>query len=279
MPAEHHQTRHQNGGRNNAEGRGGAHREKPSRTHTHPKPGDYEDSSLHQRQDVYTDTYTSKNTNGEALYNLRYITTSRGICQGLEVFLNLLLIICAGVPYSNTGRYRDIANMGGLYYYYYGGAQAFTAQEAAQVQELDDRFYQLKIPPYIFTMAAGGALMAYALAVLALGVFRLPFRYPLLLPVEAVLDALIGLGYIPAVAFYFIKLLDIYNNQICKDRAAMYNTKGLKGYECGLSGTDVAGGLFGVLGAVLFCCSAVLAVKAFRTVRKRKQPRQADENL
>ncbi|KAK1798894.1 hypothetical protein P4O66_006679, partial [Electrophorus voltai] len=201
------------------------------------------------------------------------------ICQVIEFFLNMLIIICAGVPYSNTGRYRDIANLGGIYYYYYGGAQAFTAQEAAQVQQLDDRFYQLKIPPYIFTMAAGGALMAYALAVLALGVFRVPFRRPPVLLVESVLDGLISLGYVPAVAFYFIKLKEIYNNQICKDREAMYKSKGLQASECTFSGTDVAEGLFGVMGTLVFCLSAVLAVKAFRAVRKMRQPREVDDNF
>ncbi|XP_026863232.2 MARVEL domain-containing protein 3 isoform X2 [Electrophorus electricus] len=201
------------------------------------------------------------------------------ICQVIEFFLNMLIIICAGVPYSNTGRYRDIANLGGIYYYYYGGAQAFTPQEAAQVQQLDDRFYQLKIPPYIFTMAAGGALMAYALAVLALGVFRVPFRQPPVLLVESVLDGLISLGYVPAVAFYFIKLKEIYNNQICKDREAMYKSKGFQASECTFSGTDVAEGLFGVMGTLVFCLSAVLAVKAFRAVRKMRQPREVDDNF
>lgn len=201
-----------------------------------------------------------------------------GICQILQFSLNMLIVICAGVPYSNKGQYQDIASLGGLYYYYYGGAQSFTSQEAAKVKELDDLFYQLKLPPYVFTMACGGALMVYALAMLALGLFRVPYRCPSLLLAEALLDGLIGLGYIPAVAFYFIKLQETYSNAICKDRESMYKSKGLKGSECSLNGTDIAGGLLGVLAVLLFLLSAVLAVRAFRTVRRLKQQREAENS-
>lgn len=204
--------------------------------------------------------------------------SSAGLCQLMQFLVNLLIVICAGVPYSNKGRYQDLAGLGGLYYYYYGGAQAFTTQEAAKVNELSDLFYKLKLPPYIFTMACGGALMVYALVMLALGVLRVPFRCPAVLPPEALLDALISLGYIPAVAFYFIKLKETYSNPICKQREDMYLSKGIKGYECSLSGTDIAGGFFGVMGVFVFMVSAVFTVRAFRAVRQMKQQREAEDN-
>ncbi|MCJ8737330.1 hypothetical protein PDJAM_G00022640 [Pangasius djambal] len=238
----------------------------------------YEDRTRNYResdQEVFT-PYES--TNEEALYNLKYIPTSRGLCQVVQFFVNLLIVICAGVPYSNPGRYRDLASLGGLYYYYYGGAQAFTTQDAAKVNELDDLFYKLKLPTYIFSMACGGALMVYALVMLALGVFRVTYRYPAVLLPEAVLDGLISLGYIPAVAFYFIKLKETYSNPICKQREEMYMSKGIKGYECSLNGTDIAGGFFGVMGVFVFMLSAVLAVRAFRAVRRMKQQREAENN-
>ncbi|XP_051527736.1 MARVEL domain-containing protein 3 [Myxocyprinus asiaticus] len=242
----------------------------------------YEDTYNHRRG--VPSTVTSYYDDGEpqhigALYNLRYITTSRGICQAMEFALNLLIVICAGVPYSNTGRYQDIASLGGLYQYYYGGANAFTGAEAQKVQQLDDQFYQLKLPPYIFSMACGGALMVYAGAMLALGVFRVPYRFPPLLLAEALLDVLIGIGYIPAVAFYFIKLQEIYNNPICKEREVLYTNKGHRGFECNLNGADIAGGLFGVLGIIIFPMSAVLAIRAFIRVRKMKQRQTEDGNL
>lgn len=196
----------------------------------------------------------------------------------MELAVNLLLIICAGVPYSNSGGYRDLASLGGLYYYYYGGATAFTGADAVKVKDLDEQFYQLRQPPYVYTMACGGVLMIYACAVLALGIFRVTYRWPPVLLGEAVLNFLIGLGYIPAIAFYFIKVQDIYNNPICKERDELYKSKGNYGYGCQFNGTDIAGCLFGVLGVIVFICGAVLAVRAFRSVRELKKQRTNEDN-
>ncbi|KAF0043206.1 hypothetical protein F2P81_004543 [Scophthalmus maximus] len=175
-----------------------------------------------------------------------------GLCQLMELFVNLLLVICAGVPYSNNGGYRDLASLGGVYYYHFGGANAFTGADADRVKELDRLFHQLKRPPYVFTMACGGLLMTYACVMLALGIFRVPYRWPPVLLGEALLNFLIGLGYIPALAFYFIKLQETYNNPICDEREQMYKSKGHKGFDCQLHGADIAGGLFGVMGVFVF---------------------------
>ncbi|XP_027034263.1 MARVEL domain-containing protein 3 [Tachysurus fulvidraco] len=281
MPERHHKTRNQNYPESERRERDRDYRrDRRTESYREDRSTDYryEDRTTNYRepdQEVYTPYESTKE---EALYNLKYILTSRGLCQGAQFVVNLLIVICAGVPYSNKGRYQDIANLGGLYYYYYGGAQAFTVQEAAKVNELDDLFYKLKIPPYIYSMACGGALMVYALIMLALGVFRVPYHYPAVLLPEALLDAVISLGYIPAVAFYFIKVKETYSNPICKQREEMYMTKNIKGYECSLSGTDVAGGIFGVLGVFVFMLSAVFAVRAFRAVRQMKQQREAEND-
>ncbi|XP_023262158.1 MARVEL domain-containing protein 3-like [Seriola lalandi dorsalis] len=214
----------------------------------------------------------------QALYNLRYILTSRGLCQLMELFVNLLIIICAGVPYSNNGGYRDLASLGGLYYYHFGGANAFTGADVDRVKELDQLFHQLKRPPYIFTMACGGVLMIYACAMLTLGIFRVPYRWPPVLLGEALLNFLIGLGYIPALAFYFIKVQETYNNPICEEREQMYKSKGHKGFDCQFHGADIAGGLFGVLGVFVFIFGAVLAVRAFRSVRELKKQRTNEDS-
>lgn len=214
----------------------------------------------------------------QAPYNLRYVFTARGLCQIMEVFVNLLIVICAGVPYSNNGGYRDLASLGGLYHYYYGGAQAFTGADSTRVQELDQLFHQLKRPPYIFSMACGGALMAYACALLALGVLRVPYRWPPVLLGEALLNLLIGLGYIPALAFYFIKLQETYDNPICKEREQLYKSKGHQGFGCQLNGADIAGGLFAVVGVIVFSFGAVLAIRAFRAVRQMKKQLATDDN-
>ncbi|XP_061526643.1 MARVEL domain-containing protein 3 isoform X1 [Phycodurus eques] len=207
----------------------------------------------------------------EALYNLRYVLTSRGLCQLMEVFVNLLIIICAGVPHSNNGGYRDLASLGGIYHYHFGGAGAFQGAEAERVKELDQLFHELKRPPYAFAMACAGIVMIYALAMFALGIFRVPYRYPPVLLGEALVNLLVGLGYVAALAFFFIKLQENYNNSICQERERMYKSKGHKGFECQFHGTDIAGGLFGVLGIFVFIFGAVLAVRAFRSVREMKK--------
>ncbi|XP_030582080.1 MARVEL domain-containing protein 3 [Archocentrus centrarchus] len=212
------------------------------------------------------------------LYNFRYILSSRGLIQLGEIFVNLLIIICAGVPYSNNGGYRDLASLGGIYYYQFGGAGAFTGADAQKVQELDRQFHQLKRPPYIFAMVVGGILLIYACVMLGLGIFRVPFRCPPVLLVEAILNFLIGLGYIPGMAIFFIKLKEVYDSPICKEREQMYQSKGHKGFECQYHGADIAEGLFGVLGVLCFIFCAVLAVKAFRSVRELKKQRTIEGN-
>ncbi|KAM9764858.1 MARVEL domain-containing protein 3 isoform 1-T3 [Menidia menidia] len=214
----------------------------------------------------------------QALYNFRYTFTNRGLCQLMEVFVNLLLIICAGVPYSNNGGYRDLASLGGIYGYYFGGAGSFSGADADRVKELDRQFHQLKQPPYVFTMVFAGVLMIYACAMFALGIFRVPYRWPPVLLGEALLNLLIGLGYIPALAFYFIKLQETYNNPICKEREQMYKNKGHKGFECQFHGADIAGGLFGVVAVFVFIVCAVFTVRAFRSVQELKKQRANEED-
>ncbi|XP_028291912.1 MARVEL domain-containing protein 3 [Gouania willdenowi] len=213
------------------------------------------------------------------LYNFRYALTTRGLCQLMEIFVNLLIVICAGVPYSNNGGYRDLASLGGIYYYHFGGANAFSGADADRVKELDRMFHQLKRPPYVFTMACGGLLMVYASVMFALGIFRVPFRFPPVLFGETVLNILIGLGYIPALAFYLIKLQETYDSPICKEREQMYKSKGHKGFECKYHGADIAGALFAVLGVFVFIFGAVLAIRAFRLVRELKKPQTNEDNL
>nr|XP_057944817.1 MARVEL domain-containing protein 3 [Doryrhamphus excisus]XP_057944818.1 MARVEL domain-containing protein 3 [Doryrhamphus excisus] len=247
--------------------RSGSHKETTFRDHHHLEPSTpYEPSSVYHSEEEYYERQ-----HREALYNLRYILTSRGLCQLMEVFVNLLIIICAGVPHSNNGGYRNLASLGGIYHYHFGGASAFKGAEAERVMELDQLFNELKRPPYAFAMACGGIVMIYALAMLALGIFRMTYRYPPLLLGEALVNLLIGLGYIAALVFFFIKLQDNYNNPICKEREQMYKSKGHKGFECQFHGADIAGGLFGVLGIFVFVFGAVLAVRAFRTVRDMKK--------
>ncbi|XP_010878938.2 MARVEL domain-containing protein 3 [Esox lucius] len=282
--------RDEKGSANDRRGRGKefSDRHQDMRPHSHKdRPPDHRPSNKEGQQRTYTEPSVSPSEveyyeppHRQSLYNLRYTLTTRGLCQIMEVFVNLLIVICSGVNYSNTGVYRDLASLGGIYQYYFGGAQAFTGAEADRVKELDQLFNQLKLPPYIFSMACGGALMAYACVMLALGVLRIPYRWPPMLLAETLMNLVVGLGYIPALAFYFIKLQETYDSPVCKEREALYKSKGHQGFECSMNGADIAGGLFGALGVIVFMFGTVLAIRAFRAVRETKRQRaMEDDNL
>lgn len=209
----------------------------------------------------------------------RYLCTGRACCQLVEVLLNMLILVCASVSYNSTGGFTGITNMGGIYYYAFGGAYSgFQGADGEKAQELDVAFYQLKLPTVSATMAFGGALMGFSCLMIVIGVFRLPWYFPIWLLVECILDTLIACGYVPALYFYFRKLLDAYATQVCADREALYKSKGYSGFSCALHGADIAAGLLGCLAIVAFFLSAFLAVRGFRRVRLMKK-QQSAQNL
>ncbi|KAG8435470.1 hypothetical protein GDO86_013415 [Hymenochirus boettgeri] len=202
----------------------------------------------------------------------RYLCTGRACCQILEVLLNMLILICSSVSYNSTGGYTGITNLGGIYYYQFGGAYSgFSAADGEQAQKLDVQFYQLKLPTVTAAMAFGGALMSFSCLLILLGVLRIPWRFPIWLIVECILDILIAIGYVPALYFYFRHLQESYDSQVCKDRESLYSSKGYAGFSCALHGADIAVGLFACMAIIAFFMSAVLAVRAFRRVRQLKR--------
>uniref|UniRef100_A0AAZ3RJV5 MARVEL domain-containing protein n=1 Tax=Oncorhynchus tshawytscha TaxID=74940 RepID=A0AAZ3RJV5_ONCTS len=101
-------------------------------------------------------------------------------------------------------------------------------------------------------------------------------RTPMLLG-EALVNLLIGLGYIPALVFYFIKLQETYDKPICTEKEVLYKSKGHQGFACALNGADSTGGLFGVLGVNDFIFGMVLAICAFRAVCEMKRQRAMED--
>ncbi|XP_067905995.1 MARVEL domain-containing protein 3 isoform X1 [Heterodontus francisci] len=208
-------------------------------------------------------------------YSCRYLCTNRGLCQLVEVLLNLLILVCGAISYSGTGGYTDLSSLGSLYYYTFGSAYSgFQGEEAKKVNELDVAFYQLKLPTVIAIMAYGGALMSFACLLLVLGLARVPWRFPFLMIIECALDIAIALAYIPAVYFYFQHLIAGYNSEVCKEREGMYKSKGYDGFNCSLHGADIVGGLCGCLAIIVYLLNAVAAILAFRKVRRLKSMRE-----
>lgn len=210
-------------------------------------------------------------------YRFRYFCTNRGLCQLVEVLLNLLILVCGGISYSGTGGYTDLSSLGSLYYYTFGSAYSgFQGAEAERVKELDIAFYDLKLPVVTATMAYSGALMSLACLLLLLGLARVPWKCPLLMVGECALDIAIALGYIPAVYFYFQHLIEGYNSEVCKERESMYKSKGYEGFNCSLHGADIVGGLCGCLAVIVYLLNAVAAILAFKKVRRLKRSREED---
>ncbi|KAM7058731.1 MARVEL domain-containing protein 3 isoform 2-T2 [Molossus nigricans] len=205
-------------------------------------------------------------------HKCRYLCTGRACCQMLEVLLNLLILACSSVSYSSTGGYTGITSLGGIYYYQFGGAYSgFDGADGEKAQQLDIQFYQLKLPTVTAVMAYSGALMAFCCLLIAMGVLRVPWHCPLWLLVEGLLDVLIAGAYVPALYFYFHSLSAAYASPVCKEREALYQSKGYRGFSCTFHGGDIGAGIFASLGIGVFALGAVLAIRGYRKVRKLKE--------
>ncbi|XP_036919591.1 MARVEL domain-containing protein 3 isoform X2 [Sturnira hondurensis] len=205
-------------------------------------------------------------------HKCRYLCTARACCQMMEVLLNLLILACSSVSYNSTGGYTGITSLGGIYYYQYGGAYSgFSGADGEKAQQLDVQFYQLKLPTVTAAMAYSGALMAFSCVLVAMGVLRVPWHCPLWLLVEGLLDVLIAGAYVPALYFYFHSLSAAYASPVCKEREALYQSKGYHGFGCTFHGGDIGAGIFAALGIGVFALGAVLAIRGYGKVRKLKE--------
>ncbi|KAM6223792.1 MARVEL domain-containing protein 3 [Rhynchocyon petersi] len=204
-------------------------------------------------------------------HKCRYLCTGRACCQMLEVLLNLLILACSSVSYTSTGGYTGITSLGGIYYYQYGGAYSgFHGADGEKAQQLDIQFYQLKLPTVTAAMAYSGALMTFCCLLILLGVLQVLWHCPLFLVVEGVLDGLLAVAYIPALYFYFHYLSAAYGSPVCKQREALYQSKGYSGFSCSFHGGDIGAAIFAALGIVVFAFGAILAIRGYRKVRTLK---------
>ncbi|XP_054054258.1 MARVEL domain-containing protein 3 isoform X1 [Rissa tridactyla] len=202
----------------------------------------------------------------------RYLRTARACCQVVEALLAVLILVCSSVSYGSTGGYTGLPALGGIYYYHYGGAYSgFNAADGEKAQQLDQRFHLLKLPVARAAMAAGGSLLVLSCVLILVGALRLPWHFPAWLLLECVLDAVIAIGLVPAVYYFFHFLLGVYNSSVCKEREQLYQSKGYRGFGCSLHGAEIAAGLWGCMAVVAFLLSAGLAGRGYRTVHKLKQ--------
>ncbi|KAM6176361.1 MARVEL domain-containing protein 3 isoform 2-T2 [Erethizon dorsatum] len=228
---------------------------------SHPRPGQEE-----------AEYYQSEAEGLLECHKCKFLCTGRACCQMLEVLLNLLILACNSVSYSSTGGYTGITSLGGIYYYQYGGAYSgFDGADGEKAKQLDVQFYQLKLPMVTAAMAYSGALMAFSCFLIVMGVLRVPWHCPPWLLIEGLLDVVIAGAYIPAMYFFFHHLSAAYASPVCQEREALYQSKGYRGFSCGFHGGDIGAGVFASLGIGVFTLGAVLAIRAYREVRKLKE--------
>ncbi|XP_072727864.1 MARVEL domain-containing protein 3 [Ciconia boyciana] len=202
----------------------------------------------------------------------RYLRTGRACCQMVEALLAVLILVCSAVSCGSTGGYTGLPSLGGIYYYQYGGAYSgFSGADGEQAQQLDRRFYLLKLPIARAAMAVGGCLLVFSCILILVGVLRLPWHFPAWLLLECILDTAIAIGIVPAVYYFFHFLLGVYNSSVCKEREQLYQSKGYQGFGCSLHGAEIAVGLSGCVAVVAYLLSAGLAVRGYRAVHKLKQ--------
>lgn len=193
-------------------------------------------------------------------------------CQMVEVLFAALILVCSSVSCGSAGGYTGLPALGGIYYYQYGGAYSgFNGADGERAQQLDQRFYQLKLPIARAAMAVGGCLLVFPCILILVGVLRVPWHFPAWLLIECSLYIVIAIGTVPALYYFLHSLLSVYNSSVCKEREQLYQSKGYQGFWCSLHGAEIAAGLLGCMAAMAYLLSAGLAVRGYRTVREQKQ--------
>ncbi|XP_056356826.1 MARVEL domain-containing protein 3 isoform X1 [Oenanthe melanoleuca] len=201
-----------------------------------------------------------------------YLRTGRACCQMVEVLLAALILVCSSVSCGSAGGYTGLPALGGIYYYQYGGAYSgFSGAEGELAQQLDQRFYLLKLPIARAAMAVAGCLLVFPCVLILVGVLRVLWHFPAWLLIECTLYIVIAVGTVPALYYFLHSLLSVYNSSVCKEREQLYQSKGYQGFWCSLHGAEIAAGLLGCLAAMAYLLSAGLAVRDYRTGYEQKQ--------
>ncbi|XP_049999476.1 MARVEL domain-containing protein 3 isoform X3 [Alexandromys fortis] len=236
-----------------------------------PRPAPWGDSELPRKQglgrrgldsELASERYVSLHSQPERQEEEYYKSEAEGLLE-----CHQCKYLCSG-----RGGYTGITSLGGIYYYQYGGAYSgFSGADGEKAQQLDVQFYQLKLPTVTAAMAYSGALMTFSCLLILGGILRVPWHCPPWLVIEGLMDVLIAGAYIPASYFFFQHLSAAYSSDVCKEREALYQSKGYSGFGCGMHGGDIGAGVFAAMGIVVFAVGAVLAFKGYRKVKKLKE--------
>uniref|UniRef100_A0A8C5J5C1 MALD3 protein n=1 Tax=Junco hyemalis TaxID=40217 RepID=A0A8C5J5C1_JUNHY len=174
-------------------------------------------------------------------------------CQMVEVLLAVLILVCSSVSCGSAGGYTGLPALGGIYYYQYGGAYSgFGGAEGERAQQLDQRFYLVKLPIARAAMVVGGCLLVFPCVLILVSVLQVPWHFPAWLLIECTLYIVIAVSTVPALYYFLHSLLSVYNSSVCKEREQLYQSKGYQGFWCSLHGAEIAAGLLGCMAAMAY---------------------------
>ncbi|XP_042196454.1 MARVEL domain-containing protein 3 isoform X2 [Callorhinchus milii] len=203
-------------------------------------------------------------------FKCRYLCTSRGIIQLVEVLLNLLVLVCVVASYVVISGYSSNSGLATSFFSINSDFSPIEGEELKEIQKLDQQFAFLRAPVLYGGIAVSIGMFVITTGVMIRGARLLRIRSLKWLIFEFLFNVLASVGYGVSVGLYLYFVLQINSTDLCKTRERIYARHGLSWMNCDVSGTDGAVVFFGILISVFYCVSVVLAVLCYRKARLHK---------
>ncbi|XP_078066890.1 MARVEL domain-containing protein 3-like isoform X2 [Mustelus asterias] len=201
-------------------------------------------------------------------YSCRYLCTNRGIVQMLEAVLNLLVLVCVVASYIILSGYSSNGGLATSFFSVNSNYSPLEGDQLKQAQKLDREFILMRAPELYTGIGVTIAMFAITLGIMVKNAQPLHKSSMKWLIFEVIFNVLAFLGYAAAVGLYLYFILQVNSTDVCKERERLYARYGLNWMNCDLSGSDAAAACFGILLAISYCGSAILAVQFYRKLRQ-----------
>ncbi|XP_053322370.1 MARVEL domain-containing protein 3-like isoform X3 [Spea bombifrons] len=215
-------------------------------------------------------TYTEKQSFSDKCSRLCSI---RGMLQLVEIFLNLLVLICASSTQSASAGFSSIGGFANSYYYSMGYAMSgFQGDEVSQITQLDMEYSRMKMPTVYFAVGISLLLLSMTLSFLVANCMASVRRNKKVLLAEEVLNVMSALIYIICIGLYIHFIKQINGSELCKKRESLYNRHGYNSVSCEILGTEVAVCVFAAMLVVSYTASAVVVGLMFKNDAAKTSP-------
>ncbi|XP_078400535.1 MARVEL domain-containing protein 3-like isoform X2 [Cetorhinus maximus] len=204
-------------------------------------------------------------------YSCHYLCTNRGIVQMLEAMLNMLVLVCVVASYIILSGYSSNGGLATSFFSINSDYSPLEGEQLKQVQKLDREFILMRAPELYIGIGVTVTMFAITLGIMiknAQLLLKMSLKW---LIFEVIFNVLASLGYAAAVGLYLYFILQVNSTDVCKERELLYARYGLNWMNCDLSGSDAAAACFGILLAIFYCASAVLAVQFYRKVGQQNR--------